>query len=96
MAQVLFGLSGKEGSELNQLSGPFAICFSEGYMFILDYNIHRVLMVRIGEKTGVVIFGGNGKGAALNQLNDARCLTVLGKTLLVSDSWNHRLLAIEI
>ena len=63
------------------------------YLYVSDTDKHKVRRYTIGDKNGMVVAGGNGKGNQLNQLN---CLTYLfvdeEQAVYVSDSNNHRLM----
>lgn len=62
-------------------------------LFVIDYSNRRVLKYAPGSEIGVVVAGGNGLGAGLNQLNNARALTIGPDNLLyVADTGNHRIL----
>ena len=65
----------------------------QGYLYISDTENHEVKRFRLGEKDGVVVAGGHGRGAGLNQLNEPSYLFVDGQqTIYVSDTWNHRVM----
>jgi sugar lactone lactonase YvrE len=65
----------------------------EGSLYITDWQKHEVRRYRRGETTGTVVAGGNGQGAALNQLNEPLYVCVDGKhAVYVSDYWNHRVM----
>ena len=44
----------------------------EGSLYVSDYKRHEVRRYARGDRTGVVVAGGNGQGAASNQLNGPR------------------------
>ena len=65
----------------------------EGSLYVTDYKKHEVRRYRRGETNGIVVAGGNGKGAALNQLNDPTYVCVDGEhAVYVSDNNNHRVM----
>jgi sugar lactone lactonase YvrE len=65
----------------------------EGCLFVTDYLKHEVKRYRQGETNGIVVAGGNGKGAGLHQLNDPRYVCVDGEhAVYVSDKGNHRVI----
>ena len=64
----------------------------EGSLYVSDYGRDEVRRYgRKNGKKGVIVAGGNGRGAALNQLDHPRHIFVdAGRSVYVSDSWNHR------
>ena len=46
------------------------------YLYVSDVGKHEVRRYTIGEKNGIVVAGGNGRGNQLNQLNCPTCLFV--------------------
>ncbi|CAF3021913.1 unnamed protein product [Rotaria sp. Silwood2] len=63
------------------------------YLYISDYKNHEVRRYQIGNKTGTIVAGGNGKGAGLNQLNFPTYLFVDRQhNVYVSDKDNHRVI----
>ena len=65
----------------------------QGYLYISDTEKHEVKRFRLGEKEGVVVAGGQGRGAGLHQLNEPSYICVDGQqTVYVSDTWNHRVM----
>ncbi|CAF1355984.1 unnamed protein product [Rotaria sp. Silwood1] len=62
------------------------------YLYVSDYKKHRVRRYQIGDN-GIIVAGGNGKGAALNQLNRPTYIFVdQQQTVYVSDLYNHRVM----
>ena len=63
------------------------------YLYVSDYVTDEVRRYTIGDKNGMVVAGGNGKGNQLNQLN---CPTYLfvdeEQAVYVSDTDNHRVM----
>ena len=47
---------------------------------------------RFGATEGELIGGGNGKGSALNQLNNPVGITIDGDSILIADSANNRVM----
>ena len=65
----------------------------EGSLYVTDVQKHEVRRYRRGETNGTVVAGGNGKGAALNQLNHPYYVCVDGEhAVYVSDNENHRVM----
>ena len=65
----------------------------EGSLYVTDYVKHEVRRYRRGETNGIVVAGGNGQGAALNQLNNPVYVCVDGEhAVYVSDYENHRVM----
>ncbi|CAF3321077.1 unnamed protein product [Rotaria sp. Silwood2] len=63
------------------------------YLYVSDYKKHEVRRYQIGDKNGIVVAGGNGKGAGLNQLNLPTYIFVdQQQTVYVSDRDNHRVM----
>ncbi|CAF1549814.1 unnamed protein product, partial [Rotaria sordida] len=63
------------------------------YLYISDTDKHEVRRYQIGDKDGTIVAGGNGKGAALNQLNFPTYIFVdQQQTVYVSDRDNHRVI----
>ena len=65
----------------------------EGSLYVTEIEKHEVRRYRRGETNGIVVAGGNGQGAALNQLNNPCYVTVDGEqAVYMSDSANHRVM----
>ena len=65
----------------------------EGSLYVTDWKKHEVRRYRQGETNGTVVAGGNGKGAALNQLNWPTYVCVDEEhAVYVSDERNHRVM----
>ncbi|CAF1219153.1 unnamed protein product [Rotaria sp. Silwood1] len=63
------------------------------YLYISDYKKHEVRRYQIGDKSGTLVAGGNGKGAGFNQLNFPTYLFVdRQQNVYVSDKENHRVM----
>ncbi|CAF1548887.1 unnamed protein product [Adineta steineri] len=73
--QTIAGISGSSGVALNQFNGLRYFTFdpTETYMYITDYNNHRIMRYLTNATTGdsgtLVAGGGNGAGNNNNQLN---------------------------
>ena len=64
-----------------------------GSLYVTDIEKHEVRRYRRGETNGIVVAGGNGKGASLNQLNSPLYVCVDGEhAVYVSDNGNHRVM----
>ena len=83
-----------QGDALDMLSSPFATFVDRhGYVYVSDYNNNRVMKFAPGNATGYgeVVAGGNGAGAAANQLHGPAGIWVdTGGTLFVCDMLNNR------
>ena len=63
------------------------------YLYVSDFRKHEVRRYTIGDKNGIVVAGGNGRGNQLNQLNFPTYLFVdKEQALYVSDYNNHRVM----
>ena len=63
------------------------------YLYVSDTAKHEVRRYTIGEKNGLVVAGGNGRGNQLNQLSYPTYLFVdEEQAVYVSDSNNHRVM----
>ncbi|CAM4988936.1 unnamed protein product [Rotaria socialis] len=59
------------------------------YLYVSDEGKHEVRRYQLGEKNGILVAGGNGKGDGLNQLNRPTYLFVdRDHSVYVSD-WNN-------
>ena len=65
----------------------------EESLYVTDTSKHEVRRYRRGELNGIVVAGGNGKGAGLHQLNTPLYVCVDGEhAVYVSDRDNHRVM----
>ncbi|CAF4605441.1 unnamed protein product, partial [Rotaria sp. Silwood2] len=63
------------------------------YLYISDYEKHEVRRYKIGDKNGILVAGGNGKGDGLTQLNAPTYIFVdQQQTVYVSDRDNNRVM----
>ncbi|CAF4632162.1 unnamed protein product [Rotaria sp. Silwood2] len=63
------------------------------HRYVSDAEKHEVRRYQIGDKNGIIVAGGNGKDADLNQLNYPTCIFVdQQQTVYVSDSNNNRVM----
>ncbi|CAF5004042.1 unnamed protein product [Rotaria sp. Silwood1] len=63
------------------------------YLYVSDNEKHEVRRYQIGDKNGIIVAGGNGEGAGLNQLNWPTYIFVdQQQTVYVSDNKNHRVM----
>jgi hypothetical protein len=61
-------------------------------MFIVDSNNYRVLRWNSGDPLGYVVAGGNGNGAAFNQIGTSYALFVDSQyNIYISDNSNNRI-----
>ena len=65
------------GSSLDQLNDPMDIAIdSDGNIYVVEINNHRVTKWVPGATQGIVVAGGNDSGNALNQLNSPHGITI--------------------
>ncbi|CAF1261492.1 unnamed protein product, partial [Rotaria sordida] len=63
------------------------------YLYVSDIEKDAVRRYQIGDKNGLIVAGGNGKGADLNQLKGPTYIFVdQQQTVYVSDNNNHRVM----
>ena len=63
------------------------------YLYVSDTGKNEIRRYIIGDKNGIVVAGGNGKGNQLNQLNYPRYLFVDKEQAVYVSEWNnHRLM----
>ncbi|CAF3778628.1 unnamed protein product [Rotaria sp. Silwood1] len=63
------------------------------YLYVSDIEKHAVRRYQIGDKNGIIVAGGNGKGADLNQLKEPTYIFVdQHQTVYVADNNNHRVM----
>ncbi|CAF3882038.1 unnamed protein product [Rotaria sp. Silwood1] len=63
------------------------------YLYVSDIEKHAIRRYQIGDKNGIIVAGGNGKGADLNQLKEPTYIFVdQHQTVYVSDNNNHRVM----
>ncbi|CAF3543329.1 unnamed protein product [Rotaria sp. Silwood1] len=63
------------------------------YLYVSDTNKTEVRRYQIGDQNGIIVAGGNGQGASLNQLNYPTYIFVdQQRTVYVSDSSNNRVM----
>lgn len=64
----------------------------EGYLYISDYLRHEVTRWKIGNTSGIVVAGGNGKGNRSDQLDSPRNIFIdRNRYLYVSEEKNYRI-----
>ncbi|CAF1293315.1 unnamed protein product [Rotaria sp. Silwood1] len=63
------------------------------YLYVSDWKKDEVRRYQIGDKNGIIVAGGNDKGAGLNQLSWPTYIFVdQQQTVYVSDNENHRVM----
>ena len=87
--------SGTAGSTAQLLWHPYGLALDEvnGYLYVADYNNNRIQRFYTnGSTTGVTIAGGNGQGAAANQLNHPTeiYLSRVDKSIYIDNRYNNR------
>ena len=66
---------------------------SNGSLYVSDNENNEVRLWKIGEKLGIVVVGGNGKGDKLNQLSDPGYIFIdVDQSIFISDWNNHRVM----
>jgi sugar lactone lactonase YvrE len=66
---------------------------NDGYLYISDYLKHEVRQWRIGDTSGTLVAGGNGKGDRLDQLNGPIYIFVdQDHSVFITDENNHRVM----
>ncbi|CAF1585974.1 unnamed protein product [Rotaria sp. Silwood1] len=66
------------------------------YLYVSDDEKHEVRRYHMEDKNGILVAGGNGNGASLNQLNSPTYIFVdRQQTIYVSDNENHRVIKWE-
>lgn len=79
---------------MNQMSDPCGLCVDDdSTIYIADNENHRILAWKIGESSGHVVAGGNGKGNRDDQLNQPNDVIVDQDhdSLLICDWGNDRI-----
>ena len=79
------------------LAGIYCVALAmdgEGSLYVSDFEKHQVRRYGRGDgRERVVVAGGNGKGAALNQLDRPRQIFVdADHSVYVADTYNHRVI----
>ncbi|CAF1505456.1 unnamed protein product [Didymodactylos carnosus] len=65
----------------------------EGFLYVCDYQKHEVRRYRVGDTTGTVVTGGNGRGGRLSQLyNPAYVFVDRNHSIYVWDNTHHRVM----
>ena len=59
------------------------------YLYVSDFGKDEVRRYTIGDRSGIVVAGGNGKGNQLNQLNWPTCLFVDEEIAVYVSDWNN-------
>ena len=92
-ATTIAGGNGR-GNQLNQFNAPFGIYVDDQQqtIYVADYENHRIIKWKFGERNGEVVAGGNGRGNRIDQLN--RPINVIldrnKKSLIICDLGNER------
>ena len=64
-----------------------------GYLYVSDHTRHEVRRWKIGETSGTLVAGGNGKGNGLHQFDEPRYIFVdENESVYVADRNNHRVM----
>lgn len=83
------------GNNSNQLNNPFGLYLDElhSHLYIADLGNHRIQRITLDTSTNATtVAGGNGVGAANNQLNTpwGMCVSKKTGTIYIADTGNHR------
>ncbi|CAF0790388.1 unnamed protein product [Adineta steineri] len=84
-----------QGDQPSQLNSPnFIFVNEEQFVYVSDWNNHRVMKWRKDAKEGTIVAGGNGQGGNLNQLSYPHGVIVddLGQ-IYVADRGIHRIMS---
>lgn len=88
----------RRNGESGQIIIPNVRCFGlaidyKGDIYVVDDEKHEIRRWTIGHNQGVLVAGGNGQGARLNQLNQPHHIFVDdNESIFVSDCGNHRVM----
>ncbi|CAF3189340.1 unnamed protein product, partial [Rotaria sp. Silwood2] len=76
---------------LNNISCCGLAMDDQRYLYVSDVDQHEVRRYKVGERNGIVVAGGHGKGFGLHQLNDPFYIFVdREQTVYVSETSIHR------
>ena len=94
LLQTIIAGGNNSGNSLNQLNDPMDIAIdSDGNIYVVEINNHRVTKWVPGATEGIVVAGGNGSGNASNQLNSPHGITIdSNSNLYISDTYNNRVM----
>ena len=83
-----------QGEVIVDSIGCFGLAIDhQRYLYVSDFGKNEVRRYTIGDKNGMVLAGGNGRGNQFNQLNYPTYLFVdEDQAVYVSDSSNHRVM----
>ena len=86
--------NGTSGEVIISHVRPYGMAMdSEGYLYVSDWEKHEVRRWKIGDWSGEVVAGGNGKGNRLDQLDGPRGVFVdKDLSVYVVDNDNHRVM----
>lgn len=90
--------SRRSGTESGEIIIPDIKCWGlamddQRFLYVSDEGKHEVKRYEMGETTGIVVAGGNGRGNRLNQLDTPGCIFVdRDCSVYVSDWGNHRVM----
>ena len=86
--------NGTSGEVIISYVRPYGMAMdSEGYLYVSDWEKHEVRRWKIGDWSGEVVAGGNGKGNRLDQLDGPRGMFVdKDLSVYVVDNDNHRVM----
>ena len=92
-AVTVAGVTGSASGARSLLNYPTAISVTaNGTMFIMDTSNYRIMRWDAGDPLGVIVAGGQGNGAAFNQIGVSYELFVDSQyNVYVSENSNHRI-----
>jgi len=84
----------REGNQFNQFHTPYGIYVDDQQqtIYVADYENHRIIKWKFGERNGQVVVRGNGKGNRIDQLNSPSSVILdrNKKYLIICDVGNER------
>ena len=93
---VIVAGGNRPGNGLNQLSHPYGMYLDDDSqcIYIADYGNNRIVEWKLGDESGQVVAGGNGKGSRLDQLDRPTDVIVDKETdsLIICDWKNRRVM----
>lgn len=81
-----------------RLQHPIGLVYHEGSIYVADSYNHKVKKVDVKERAAHTWIGTGSPGTSLDpvELNEPAGMTVSGNQLIVADTNNHRLLAVDL
>ncbi|CAK9015439.1 NHL repeat-containing protein 2 [Durusdinium trenchii] len=81
-----------------RLQHPIGLVYHEGSIYVADSYNHKVKKIDVAERSAHTWIGTGSPGTSLDpaELNEPAGMTVSGNQLIVADTNNHRLLAVDL